>query len=285
MSKYSNIYDVNEWSEEAITMKAQGYSKNNTVESARLRWVGQEFETNNCGKCLITDYIGKGRVVVEFYDPRYTTICHISGLQKGNVRNPYHATVYGKGFLGVGRFNRKSEREYTLWEGMLFRCYNKKSYTTNPSYKKVNVCEEWLNFQNFAEWCHKQEFFTGVDDKGRSYQLDKDILMKSNKTYSPENCCFVPQEINSFLTNRKSLRGKHPVGVQFEKETGRFRALMSGGTGKTKHLGRFSTSEEAFIKYKEVKEGLFKVLAEKWKGKIDDKVYKALIEFKIDITD
>ena len=26
MSKYSNIYDVNEWSEEAITMKAQGYS-------------------------------------------------------------------------------------------------------------------------------------------------------------------------------------------------------------------------------------------------------------------
>ena len=34
MSKYSNIYDVNEWSEEAITMKAQGYSKNNTVESA-----------------------------------------------------------------------------------------------------------------------------------------------------------------------------------------------------------------------------------------------------------
>ena len=26
VSKYSNIYDVNEWSEEAITMKAQGYS-------------------------------------------------------------------------------------------------------------------------------------------------------------------------------------------------------------------------------------------------------------------
>ena len=26
MSKYSNIYDVNEWSEDAITMKAQGFS-------------------------------------------------------------------------------------------------------------------------------------------------------------------------------------------------------------------------------------------------------------------
>ena len=36
MSKYSNIYDVKEWSEEAITMKAQGYSKNNTVEGGGL---------------------------------------------------------------------------------------------------------------------------------------------------------------------------------------------------------------------------------------------------------
>lgn len=282
--KYTNIYDVNEWKDEVIEMKAQGFSTN-TPKAVTNKWVGQDFETNNCGKCKVVEYLGYGKVVVEFDKSGHHITCRVSHLQRGNVRDPYFPTVYSKGYIGVGRFNRADKKEYRLWEGMLFRCYNKKSRTKNPSYENVEVCEDWLNFQNFAEWCHNQDFFTGKDIEGRSYQLDKDILVKGNKIYSPENCCFVPQEVNAFLTSRKSCRGKYPVGVQFEKETGRFRALMSGGTGKTKHLGRFSTPEEAFLKYKFVKEGLFKELAGKWKGKIDDRVYQALSNYSVDITD
>lgn len=39
------------------------------------------------------------------------------------------------------------------------------------------------------------------------------------------------------------------------------------------------------IDYKGAKECHIKSLAEKWKGKIDDKVYQALLEWKIEITD
>ena len=37
------------------------------------------------------------------------------------------------------------------------------------------------------------------------WELDKDILEKGNKTYSPETCCFVPRVINSlYKTNYKN---------------------------------------------------------------------------------
>ena len=48
---------------------------------------------------------------------------------------------------------------------------------------------------------------------------------------------------------------------------------------------RFKTSEEAFQAYKTAKEAYIKEVAERWKGKIDDKVYQALLEWKIEITD
>ena len=55
--------------------------------------------------------------------------------------------------------------------------------------------------------------------------------------------------------------------------------------GKEKHLGSFETELEAFVAYKEAKAAYVAEVAEKWKGKIDDKVYQALLEWKIEITD
>lgn len=43
-------------------------------------------------------------------------------------------------------------------------------------------------FSNFAEWFDKHHV--------EGWELDKDILVSGNRTYSPETCCFVPHEIN-----------------------------------------------------------------------------------------
>ena len=61
------------------------------------------------------------------------------------------------------------------------------------SCEDVEVCEEWLNYQNFAAWYANNSF-----DKGSLYQLDKDLLGCS-RTYSPATCCLLKDNINQML--------------------------------------------------------------------------------------
>ena len=55
--------------------------------------------------------------------------------------------------------------------------------------------------------------------------------------------------------------------------------------GKRYHLGNFKTPEEAFQAYKVAKEAWIKEVADKWKDKLDPKVYKAMYEYQVEITD
>ena len=51
----------------------------------------------------------------------------------------------------------------------------------------------------------KEWFDNPVNGYKEGYSLDKDILVKGNKIYSPETCCFVPQDVNILFTKRTSL--------------------------------------------------------------------------------
>lgn len=50
-------------------------------------------------------------------------------------------------------------------------------------------------------------------------------------------------------------------------------------------LGYFRTPEEAFQSYKIAKEEWIKEVANKWRDKLDVKVYEALCNYKIEIDD
>ena len=77
--------------------------------------------------------------------------------------------------------------------------------------------------------------------------LDKDILFKGNKVYSPETCCFVPHAVNTLFLNGKKNRGDFPLGVHFDKSKGKYRAEMSF-MGRQIKLGTFDTAESAFVR-------------------------------------
>ena len=251
------------------------------IEKRRDELLGKEFETNSCGKCFIIDYKGSRDVLVMFYDPIFIKTCNLSNLVAGRVQNPMFPSFYGRGFIGSGRYDYIHDKEaYYLWTRLLARAYNSNYHDKFPTYKDVEVSEGWWNFQNFAEWCYSQKFFTAKDDRGKSYQLDKDILVKGNKIYSSETCCFVPSEVNNLLLSSRANRGKCPIGVSRVRNIDKFGAYVSG-----RYSGNFNTPEEAFAKYKESKEARVKTVAEKWEGKIDDKVYQALLQWKIEITD
>lgn len=54
---------------------------------------------------------------------------------------------------------------------------------------------------------------------------------------------------------------------------------------KNKNIGSFNTPEEAFEAYKTAKEKQIKEVADKWKPLIKPKVYQAIYNYKVEITD
>ena len=189
---------------------------------------------------------------------------------------------------GVG-FNDKTKpvfvdgkivKEYDLRQHMLKRCFNENCQNKQPTYKGCNVSDNFLNYAYFCDWCHEQVGFGKVDDKGRYWQLDKDLLFVGNKTYSETTCVFVPNEINLFFNNHGNARGEYPLGVSFHKRIGKYVA-QCWVNGKRQHLGYFNTTEEAFAVYKPFKENLCKQLALKWQSEIDERLFNAMMEWSV----
>ena len=82
------------------------------------------------------------------------------------------------GYLGAGRHKmqypdtKTNTKTYMSWKNMLDRCYGKQNRNLHPAYFDIStVCDEWLNFQTFADWYEEREYKCD----GRLH-LDKDIL-------------------------------------------------------------------------------------------------------------
>ena len=172
----------------------------------------------------------------------------------------------------------KDTNVYKIWSRMLERCYSKANKSYRYSYRHCTVSSFFLDFSNFRSWCIEQTGF-GNDD----WQLDKDILVRGNKVYSEDTCCFVPREVNLFFTKADKIRGKYPIGVHWIKRSKKFGACIY--IGKNINLGTFDNEWSAFLAYKKAKENRAKELANKWYGQIDDRVYDKLMNYKVLITD
>ena len=174
----------------------------------------------------------------------------------------------------------KAVKEYDLWQSMLERCFSEKLQTRCPTYKGCNVSDNFLSYAFFYDWCHNQIGFGKVDDKGRSWCLDKDLLFVGNKTYSETACVFVPQEINKFFNECGNTKGEYPLGVSFHKQSGKFKAQCTVN-GVRRSLGYFNTPQEAFAVYKPFKENLCKQLALKWQSEIDERLFNTMMNWAV----
>ena len=237
---------------------------------------GLIFSTNNSGNCVVVNYTNYDDVTVKFVETGYETKTRMGNLKLGKVKDYLHPSIYGKGILGEG-FKQSDSQSYSfqLWKNMLKRCYSEVSFKKSPSYEQCLTSETFNDYQQFKTWCNSQ---LGFGNTG--WELDKDILVKGNKIYSEDTCCFVPKEINLLLVKHDKGRGDYLLGVDYHKNRKQFRARCSD-----KHLGWFNTEIEAFNAYKTAKEDYIKSLANKWKDQIDPRVYEALMKYEVEITD
>lgn len=165
-----------------------------------------------------------------------------------------------------------------IYNNMKNRCYNESVHKIKPWYKECTMCDEWLEDKYaFYAWVNDGNFYE-IDGEP-TVELDKDILVKGNKIYSPETCIFVPKSINSLFggTGNKSENGL-PKGV-IQTKNGKYKPQIP----KFPHV--FDTPEEAWEVWKAHKKATVIHKADEYLGKIPMKLYTAMLRYEFEITD
>lgn len=230
---------------------------------------------NKYGKYIVDDLLPNSKCIIFWEDFNQKNIVFRYNAKKGKVKPTLNGNEvkFKSGFF-PSKSNGKHTVYYNVWMGIRKRCLNKDR--RHPSYSDCIICDEWKDFQIFAKW-YDENYKEG-------FNIDKDILIKGNKVYSPETCCVVPKEINLAVMNDKNRRGKYPIGMYFDKSNNAFQARISK-YGIPTYLGSYNSTDEAFKVYKKAKEDYLKELANKYKENISEAVYNALINYKVEITD
>ena len=178
--------------------------------------------------------------------------------------------VYGVGINDAGYTVKGSKGScpfYVKWSSMIERCYSERELSEYPTYIGCSVDDSWLTFSNFKGWMETQDW--------QGKHLDKDLLVKGNKIYSPDTCCFLLPATNMFLTERQNDRGAYMLGVHLHKGSGKYRSWCNNPfTKKQEHLGLFFTEMEAHLAWRQRKAQLAMEVAEL---ETDLKVKQALL--------
>lgn len=238
----------------------------------------------------IVKYVLFNNITVEFQDSYKAQVhTNLYCFKNGQVKNPYHPSICGVGVVGekyATSYEGKQTKEYGVWYEIIKRCFDDNYKEKHPEYISATCCQDWLYYPNFYEWLHSQENFDKWQDGNSNWCIDKDILIKGNKHYSPETCCLVPLHVNVLFTKRDKKRGKYLIGVS--KSRTRFQARCNNPfTKKLEHVGVYDTEIEAFFAYKNKKEFFIKEVAtnEYQQKTITKQCYEAMMKYEVEITD
>lgn len=252
--------------------------------------IGKTFvnKFGNIATCI--EYNTNNDITIQFSNAECTQHTCWKKFSQGKFKSPFDPIKDG-GIVGMMNVTKDKETKaaYETWRSMLKRCHSKLTHNNRPTYEKVECCDEWNYFPNFLKWLQSQENYSKWINSSSIWHLDKDILSsKDNKIYSPMTCVLVPSVVNELFVSCKASRGQCPIGVYYEKNSGKFKAKCRNPIlNKTVNLGRYLNVEEAFQAYKHYKEDLIKQIAEQEYANenITQRCYEALLKYKVEITD
>lgn len=150
-------------------------------------------------KMIIKEY--RKNSDMDVYFPEYNwTFEHaqLSHFTRGNLRCPYERRYFNVGYIGEGKYNWQNYPNIcNKWLHILERSYSKSWKKNHPQYNSTTCGRGFHCLQDFGQWYENNIY----EVKMQVMDLDKDLLGKGNKIYSPETCCFLPRCINSSLAH------------------------------------------------------------------------------------
>ena len=151
------------------------------------------------------------------------------------TNNIKRGTTKSCGCLTTATHGLTKHRMYSIWRGMMERCYNmSKVEYKNYGGRCISVCERWHNIENFIE--------DMVPSFEEGLTLDR-INVDGN--YEPDNCRWADKSTQTQNTRRLRSTNKSGYrGVSWDKRVCKWRVQIAVNN-KVKHLGCFTTPEEA----------------------------------------
>lgn len=182
--------------------------------------VGCIHQTSH-GDVVVVGYDNSKKVRVRFIDTGYEVDTNTQNIRAGKIKDRLTKTVYGVGCIGDGKHKptsgRRKTKAYSTWCGIIDRCYSSNDKESYRWYGDCSVSDEWLNFQNFADWYESQ-----INANRECFDVDKDILIHGNRVYSEDACMLVHKDINYLFTCRSE--SDLPAGVCYDKLANGYRS-------------------------------------------------------------
>ena len=217
--------------------------------------VNRIYNSNTCGKFKVIKQLdqrgpsGHKLSEIQFVNTGTKCIYTNCDILAGKVVDPYFPSVCKIGCLGKAS---SKCREYTIWHGMIRRCYDK-----NDKFYKyygmigVTVDKRWLCFENFI---NDFKYLPGYDDYIKNpllYTLDKDILQsnipKNKRVYSKYTCTLILRSDNTRIKILEQCENNNYIGV-YKNSYNNYRASITVNGTKI-HLGIFSNEIAAANAY------------------------------------
>lgn len=169
--------------------------------------IGSVVKNNQGCEAVIIEKckLRKSYYLLEFIDEyAYKIEVHVANIKRGAFKNLYHKNVCDIGFLG-DKYNTTHFLS-SRWSSMLNRCYNSKGSRDYINYgaKGVTVCDRWHNFSNYVDDVILLKNYNEDLVKLGKLHLDKDIINRNAKVYSPDTCGWVTQTENTKEMNRRT---------------------------------------------------------------------------------
>lgn len=229
------------------TLKKIQIHKDIVKEETRKELIGKVFKTNQGCSAKVIEYISCKKVTVEFDEGNQLGNCLLSELRRGSITNPMYRGVCGIGYIGARKVTNK--KAYSYWCGLISR-----NCTTST------IPQELHNFQNFIPWFeenYREGWILG-------YNVLETDEIKGNNYY------FLPKELHAQF--------RESQGCNIKNTDNRISVNFLG-----KHIGYFSTTEEAISKYKEIKKSHILKVVKKYKSMLPEEVYEKIVNYEIQI--
>jgi len=171
--------------------------------------IGEVYPTKHSGDVKVINFLSAKEIEVYCLRDGITLITDSASIRKGRVLHSLSTTICNIGYHGDGpHLATESNLTYKRWKNIINRCYSSADPNHVKYYGDCSVCEEWLNFQNFADWFESNSF--------EGCQVDKDILFEGNKVYSPETCICVGKTDNIVKAHAGHFKMVNPQGELVE---------------------------------------------------------------------